>query len=332
MAVSHSPKIVMLGGGTGTFTVLSSLKYYVQDITAVVNMSDDGGSTGVLRDEFGVLPPGDIRQSLVALSSSPQQLRDLFNYRFPEGAFVGHSFGNLFLTVLDQTTGSFREAVRVAGEILAITGQVVPVTTDNVRLHLRLPDGTVVEGESNILESNFQTTTEPELFLSPHAQLNPDAAKAIAAADIIIIGPGNVYSSLVPILLVDGVPEALAAAKAKTVYVSNLVTKPGQTDGYQVHDFAETFNHFLGGSLIDYVIYNTAKPDPSVLRRYAQVGELWVGYDQQRLDTAPYVAIGAPLIARSKAKQSPNDHLVRRTLIRHDSDVLARIIMRIFFS
>lgn len=295
-------------------------------------MADDGGSTGALRDELGVLPPGDIRQSLVALSSSSQHLRDLFSYRFPEGVFAGHSFGNLFLTALEKSTGSFSEAIRVAGEILAITGQVVPVTTDNVRLSLRLPDGTVVERQSNILETNFQTDSEPELFLSPRAQLNPAAAKAIATADIVILGPGNVYSSLVPILLVDGVPEALAATKAKKVYVSNLVTKPGQTDGYQVHNFVETFEHFLGGSIFDYVIYNTAKPDRSVLDRYAQEGELWVGYDQQRLDNAPYVAIGAPLIARSKAKQSPNDQMIRRTLIRHDSDVLARLIMRIYFS
>ncbi len=322
----------MLGGGTGTFTVLSSLKYYASDITAVVNMVDDGGSTGVLRDEFGVLPPGDVRQSLVALSSSPQVLRDLFNYRFGEGSLAGHAFGNLFLTALEKMTGSFPKAVEVAGDLLRITGRVVPVTTDNVRLCLETLDGKRIVGEQNITKASFAGTEPPRLTLEPQATINSVATKAITEADVIILGPGNVYSSLVPILLVEGVPEALAAAKGKFVYVCNLVTKPGQTDGFTVADFVRVFERYLGRRKFDYVIYNTGRPDPRVLEKYARAGEYWVESDEGSLREAPYEAIGESLIARTQHMQDPNDKLLERTLIRHDGDRLARIIMRIYFS
>lgn len=325
-------RAVVIGGGTGTFTVLSALKHYVADISAIVNMVDDGGSTGVLRDELGVLPPGDVRQCLVALSSSSQLMRRLFNYRFPQGKFEGHAFGNLLLTALEKITGSFAEAVKMAGQVLAISGRVIPVTTADVRLCYRDKSGQVVVGEKMITQSFFAAGEHPELFLSPPARVNPEAVKAIKAADLIIMGPGNVYSSLIPTLLVEGMGEALRQARGKKIYVCNLVTKPGQTDGFKVGDFVAALERSAGGRLFDYVIYNTAKPAPALLEKYAKAGEMWVEYDPDELAAQPYQAIGQNLISKKIFTPEPGDSLLPRTLIRHDNDKLARLFMRLYFS
>jgi uncharacterized cofD-like protein len=339
MATTKGPKIVVIGGGTGTFTILSNLKNYAQDITAVVNMVDDGGSTGVLRDELGALPPGDVRQSLVALSSVSNELRDLFNYRFPKGsAFGGHSFGNLFISALEQVTGSMVDTVRVAGEVLSIQGHVVPVTTDNVRLNLETADGRIIRGEDKIGEGpaadRLFVKGEPHrLWLEPSAKLNPDAKKAIAAADLIVIAPGKLYSSILPSMLVEGMGEALCVSKAKKVYICNLMTRPNQTAGFNVQDFADELERYAGAPILDYVIYNTERPTKYLLDRYALEGEREpVEYDAQELAEQHYTAVGAPLISRQAVKRNPNDTMLSRTLIRHDSDKVARLIMRIYFS
>ncbi len=328
---SRSPKVVVIGGGTGSFAVLSALKYYARDITAIVNMADDGGSTGILRDELGTLPPGDVRQCLVALSESTDTMRNLFNYRFEEGTFGGHSFGNLFLTALEKTTGSFAEAVKTAGEVLKITGRVLPVTLDDITLVLTEPNGEVVRGEFQIANRKF-AGTRPNLSLDPVARLNPLAKQAIAEADVVVIAPGNLYGSLAPALIVDDMAEALAESPAKVIYITNLVTKPGQTDGFKVHDYAAEIERFIGEGNLNYVLYNHAKPDPELLERYAQKGEYWVEADQDALEQASYQAVGEDLVAGTIAKQNPADKLIRRTLIRHDGDKLARLIMRISFS
>lgn len=331
MAAITGPKVVVIGAGTGTFTILSALKYYARDITAIVNMSDDGGSTGILRDELGALPPGDVRQCLVALSESDDKLRYLFNYRFDEGTFGGHSFGNIFLTALEKTTGSFAEAVRTAGEILKISGRVIPVTLQNVKLVLTEPNGTVIEGEYKIVESRF-STKHPNLSLKPNATLNPEAKKAIESADIIVIAPGNLYTSLAPTLMVKGISEALAHTSAKLVYVSNLVTKPGQTDDFKVHDYASEIERFIGGKHLDYVIYNNRQPGARLLKKYAQAGEYAVEVDPAKLENAHYQSIGEALISDTIPKLKPSEQRIPRTLIRHDSDKVARLIMRIYFS
>jgi uncharacterized cofD-like protein len=212
-APKRGPKIVVIGGGTGSFSVLSGLKNYAHDITAIVNMSDDGGSTGILRDELGVLPPGDIRQCLVALSQSDQIMRDLFNYRFAEGTFEGHSFGNLFLTALEKVTGSFDAAVGTASQVLNISGRVVPVTLTNSQLVLARADGTRLTGQHAI--EGAQLTPRPKLSLTPSPTLNPEAAATIAAADLIVIAPGNLYASLAPTLIVPGLGAAVAGSPAK---------------------------------------------------------------------------------------------------------------------
>ena len=339
MANGKGPKVAVIGGGTGTFAVLSSLKYYVGDITAIVNMVDDGGSTGVLRDELGALPPGDVRQSLVALSSVSSELRDLFNYRFPKASFAsGHSFGNLFISALEQVTGSMSAAVRVAGEVLAIQGKVVPATTDNVRLMLETADGRIIRGEDKIGEGPaderlFVKGAPHRLWLEPAAALNPEAKKAIAEADLIVIAPGKLYSSILPSLLIDGMADALCKSKAKKIYVANLMTRPNQTAGFSVQDFADEVERYAGAPILDYVIYNTERPTKSLLDKYALEGEREpVEFNKDTLANEHYQAIGEPLISKAHIKQNASDSLLKRTLIRHDSDKIARLIMRIYFS
>ncbi len=324
--------VVVLGGGTGTFTVLSALKHYVEHLTAVVNMVDDGGSTGLLRDELGVLPPGDVRQALVALSLDSGLMRELMNYRFDAGTLEGHSFGNFLLTALEKITGSFDEAVEVAGRVLAVKGGVVPVTTQDVRLALRLADGDVLRGETAIDHHKAADAGQRfELFLDPEAHLNPRAADAIAAADLLVMGPGSLYSSLMPIALVKGMPEALAASPARKVFVANLMTKPGQTDGFAAHRFLDVIEE-VTGAVFDDLVYNTAPAGGAILARYAAAGEQPVAWDREAMKDRHYTPAGAPLLSDDYDHQHPADILVRRTLIRHDSDRLARLLMRLYFS
>lgn len=329
---TRGPRIVVIGGGTGTFTILSGLKYYARDITAIVNMSDDGGSTGVLRDELGALPPGDIRQCLVALSESDQVMRDLFNYRFEGGTFEGHSFGNLFLTAMEKTTGSFAQAVRTAGEVLNISGQVIPVTLTNSKLMLTQADGSKVVGQHTVEDTSFIGKNRPQLSLTPNATLNPDAKAAIATADLVVIAPGNLYASLAPTLIVPGLGEALASSPAKVVYISNLVTKPGQTDGFKVHDMAAEIERFIGSKVLNYVIYNTHKPSPQLLEKYARAGEYAIEFDEAIMASRHYRTLGGNLVSDTIPKLKPADMLIPRTLIRHDSDKVARLIMQTYFS
>lgn len=324
------PKIVVIGGGTGSFTLLTGLKEYTTKLTALVNMADDGGSTGMLRDELGVLPPGDVRQCLVALSDAPK-LRDLFNYRFEEGSLKGHAFGNLFLTALEKMTGNFAEGIEVASEILNITGGVEPITLSNVTLMMRTQSGGEMCGEFSIGETNMNGE-KPEMWLEPEAELNPGALKAIDEADIIVVAPGNLYGSLAPALIVPGVGEALARSKAFKVYVCNLVTKPGQTDGYEVSDFASEIERLAGQPFLDAVLYNTRQPSTSLLDKYAGAGELAVEYDVAALEAANYQAYGGDLLAGAIWENTTNADPIAssRTLIRHDPIVVARSIVDLY--
>jgi len=325
-------KIAVIGGGTGSFTLLSSLKHYTKYVTALVNMADDGGSTGMLRDELGVLPPGDVRQCLVALSES-EQVRDLFNYRFDSGSLEGHAFGNLFLTALEKMTGSFASAVETAGEVLNITGEVHPVTLDKVTLVMKQKDGTVTEGEFQIGHADFGVSKRPDMTLIPDdAKLNESAEAAIMAADIVVIAPGNIYGSLAPALVVPGMSKALNATKAKKVYVCNLVTKPGQTDDFDVADFADEIERF-GAFKLDFVLYNKDTPSKYLLDRYAKDNEFGVKFDVGKLTAKHYKAIGGKFISDQRvmpdASADPIAHT--RTLIRHDADAVAKQLMRIYF-
>ncbi|HUD10280.1 MAG TPA: gluconeogenesis factor YvcK family protein [Candidatus Saccharimonadales bacterium] len=327
--LSTPTRIVVIGGGTGSFTLLQSFKNYFSDLTALVNMADNGGSSGVLRDELGVLPPGDVRQCLVALSDSPE-LRALFDYRFKEGGLKGHTLGNILLSALEKTTGDFGEAVKTASKVLRIHGQVLPITTTNTHLSLRMKEGRSVTGEISIAHMDLRTEKQPELSLDPIATINPEAKKAILQADVVVIAPGNLYGSLAPALLVGGVGRALRQAKATVVYICNLVTKPQQTDDFEVSGYVSEIERFAGNPIIDYVLYNTARPADKLLAKYVHEGEFLVGYDKQLLKSQHYQAIGLPLIDQQIVKLGAGDTLShRRSLIRHDANAVAEKIQRL---
>jgi uncharacterized cofD-like protein len=324
-------KIVVIGGGTGSFTLLSSLKDYSHSITAIVNMVDDGGSTGVLRDELGTLPPGDVRQCLVALSDSPK-VRDLFNYRFSEGTFQGHSFGNILLSALEKMTGDFSEAVETASEILRVNGTVVPATLDNVRLKMEWCETSVILHGERIIDAEYfaNDPRRAELSLVPGAQANPDALKAIAEADLIVVAPGDLYTSLGPLLIINGISQALCSATAPIVYVANLVTKRGQTEGFTVSDHASEIERFVGCSFLNYVLYNKQQPSVELARRYKEEGAYLVKEDKKALAKKHYISVPGEFLSPLAASHTTDVLPVTRSLIRHDSAAVARAIVEIY--
>src|SRR3989344_2138346 len=228
------PRVVTIGGGTGSYTSIRGLKKHPIILTAIVNMIDDGGSSGKLRDELGVLPPGDVRQCLVALSESSKLLRDMFSYRFEEGGLRGHSFGNIFLSTLEKKTGSMKKAISEVGKILRIKGNVVPVTFTKSNLCVDLEDGKTIVGETHIdvVEKKEKRAPIKNIYLMPKAKLNDDAKKAIEETNFILIGPGDLYTSIIPNILVMGVSKAIKNSKAKKIFVLNLMTKYGHTSGF----------------------------------------------------------------------------------------------------
>jgi uncharacterized cofD-like protein len=330
--VHKHPKIVVIGGGTGSFTTLSGLKHYTPNLTALVSMVDDGGSTGQFRDEYGVLPPGDVRQCLVALSNSSQEMRDLFNFRFGEGSLDGHSFGNIFLAAVEKMTNDFGDAVRLAEEVLDTTGRVLPITLDNTQLVLK-SGGKKIVGQRAIEHTVTQSDKPPEFTLLPAAKINPEARKAIISADMVVLAPGSFYESLVAALIVDGVASALKQTKAQVVQVVNLVTKPGQTDGWTVCDYTDEFARVLGEGTVDVVLYNTKRPTRNMLAQYTKSGEFPVKFRKAQCAGKPYRFVGKRLLSVHHRLLNPHDKLaVERSLIRHDSDALARALIEIYSS
>jgi uncharacterized cofD-like protein len=321
----HIKKIVTIGGGTGTFTVLSGLKKFPLDLTAIISMADDGGSTGRLRDEFGVLPPGDLRQGLVALSEDGSTMRKLFNHRYEKGDLMGHSFGNLFISTLEQVTGSLDKALDVAGEILKIRGRVVPVTLTKVRLITELRNGKMLEGEDML--GNYQLVSRfgiKRIYLKPAATPNPKALQAIKEADMIVIGPGDLYTTIIPNLLVIG--KAIAKSKAKKIFVANLMNKHGHTDDFKISDYIDVMERVIGKqNVFDVVIYNTKKPSKALVKKYSDEGEP-VDYKATG-KKLPYKMLGFPLLAAGAVKLSKADK-AQHSLIRHDSDKLAKAILK----
>jgi uncharacterized cofD-like protein len=318
MAISDK-NIVVIGGGTGSFTMLSGLKRYTKNLTAIVSMADDGGSTGVLRDELGVLPPGDVRQCLVALSRSPK-MRELFNYRFDEGTFDGHSFGNILLTALEKATGSFSEAVKTASQILRIDGKVLPATLDNVRLKMIWDDDSVTLHGERVIDADFfkHDPRAARLALEPAAQPNPAALEAIRNADLVVIAPGDLYTSLGPLLIIEGFGSALMQTKATVAYVCNLVTKEGQTDGFSVDDHVREIERFAGTNCVHVVLYNDQEPTPTLLSRYQQEHAYLVKNDTSSTKQAKYKAIAGKFLG-DIAKKEEDTLPVTRSLIRHDT-------------
>lgn len=328
-AKNGAPHIALIGGGSGSFTILQELKHFTSNISAIVNMSDDGGSTGRLRDEHGVLPPGDIRQCLVALSQS-SEARDIFDIRFGEGNLDGHSLGNLILAGLEMRYKDFGKAVEVASTMLDVVGEVIPVTT--TKHDLVMHDGQeIIRGESKIGHRKI-INSDATVSHDPPARINPKAEEAILSADIVAIAPGNLYGSLLPALAVGGLARALQVSKARKIMISNLVTKPGQTDNWHVVDYLNKIEEYVGGGTIDTVLYNTEIPDEDLIRKYADDGEFPVDVCPERFDEKTLECIGINLVANSIHVLNQADKAVKRTLIRHDAHAVGRQLMRISHS
>jgi uncharacterized cofD-like protein len=315
-------KIVVMGGGTGNFAVLRGLKNYEVDLSAIVAMADDGGSTGVLRDELGALPPGDVRQCLVALSNSSRLMRSLMNYRFKNGGLGGHSFGNLLLSALEKVTGSFEKAVEEVSRILYIKGKVIPITTHQVRLKMVLKNRKVLESEREIYLSDEIDKGYESIFLEPYATANPHAISEIMNADLIVLGPGGLHTSIVPNLLVEGVSQALRNTHAKKVFVCNLMNRRGQTTGFKVSDYHKEVVRYLGEDIFDFILVNNQKPEKTLIEKYAAEGELVVN------DMTDERVISAPLLGELH-KKDQHDFLLTRSLIRHNSKQTAKELMKI---
>jgi uncharacterized cofD-like protein len=314
-------KVVVIGGGTGNFTTLQGLRKFDVDLSTIVSMADDGGSTGILRDELGVLPPGDVRQCLVALSNSSRLMRNLMNYRFETGGLEGHSFGNLLLSALEKVTGSFERAVEEVGKILYIKGKVIPVTTHPVRLKMILNDRTLVDGEKEVYLSEKIDGGYCSIYLEPTPMVNPNAVSEIMHADAIVVGPGGLYTSIIPNFLVQGMSKAILNSPAKKILVVNLMNRKGQTTNFKVSDYVRELKNFIGKDCFDYYLVNNQKPPAELMEKYSGEGELVENdMDDNRIVLAPLLG---------EIQQRQNQDLLKRSLIRHDSDKLAQEIMKI---
>jgi len=265
----RGPKIVAIGGGTGLSTLLRGLKEYTGNLTAVVTVADDGGSSGVLRRELGVLPPGDVRNCIAALADAEPLVTRLFQYRFEDGTgLAGHSFGNLFIVAMSGVTGNFEDAIRQTSRVLAVRGQIIPSTLENVNLHARTSDGRITIGESNITSDLARQNGDvriDEVYLQPrNPPAHPEAVRAILDADLIILGPGSLYTSVLPNLLVQGIRRSLTASSAPKIYVCNVATQHGETDGFSVRDHIAAIEAHMGKGFIHYVLANDNVSDTPI--------------------------------------------------------------------
>lgn len=327
--MKETPKnIVCIGGGTGTFVVLKGLKHTVHRLTAIVAMSDSGGSNKRIRDEFGLLPTSDIRQCLVALSNENGGvglLRKLFMYRFEKGkGITGMTFGNLFMAALSDILGSQAEAIRQTANVLRIRGQVIPVTLTNTNLFAEYENGKILTEEHLIDEPPHDGKLRiTNVYLKPKAIANPDAVDAINKADLIVLGPGDLYTSLIPNFLVNGIPDAIRQSPAKKVYVMNLMTKFGQTYNFTAQDHVKIISQYIGDH-IHAVIMNTTPLSKTALAVYAKYQEIPVS---DNITATPSMnIIRKDVASRLMATKSKSDTLVR-SLIRHDSKKLATVLV-----
>lgn len=312
--LNKGAKIVAIGGGTGLSMLLKGIKKYTNNITAVVTVGDDGGSSGRLREELGVLPPGDIRNCIAALADDEDLITKLFQYRFRKGEGIeGHSFGNLFLTALCAITGNMVKAVKESSNVLNIRGVVLPATLDDMKLAAEFEDGTTVKGESNIPEEHKRIKrlfTEPEI-----CKALPEVLTAIASADLIILGPGSLYTSVIPNLLVSGIVDAIMQSTAKKIYVCNIMTQPGETDNYSVASHVNALlSHANGRKIIDAVLVNDSLP-ADISEGYAKNGSFPV-----RLDMENIAPIGIEVVSQKLLQEN------KEGLVRHSSHRVARAV------
>jgi uncharacterized cofD-like protein len=335
MTAERELRVVAIGGGTGLSTLLRGLKRYVatpgstpsssspcpetpcliRDLAAVVTVTDDGGSSGRLREDFKMLPPGDVRNCMVALSEDEHLLSQLFRYRFEQGDLQGHSFGNLFVAALSNITGDFAQAVQMSSQILATRGRIYPATNSNVTLAARMDDGSVVRGETRISASKQFIV---ELMLEPaEAHPLPETIEAIAQADLITLGPGSLYTSLITNLLVRGIPEALAASRATRVFVCNLMTQANESLGLTASEhIARILQHCGDARIFDYALINIAPISPSLLEKYAREGQQPIDADLDRVR-----ALGVEPVTGNFAHEGD--------VLRHDYDKVAEAVLRL---
>ena len=311
--LEKGPRIVTVGGGTGLSVLLQGLKEYTSNIAAVVTVADDGGSSGRIRQQFDILPPGDIRNCLVALADAPTLMQELFQFRFDSSSELsGHSFGNLFITVMTKLTGDFEKAVKESSKVLAIRGQVIPSTLNKISLVAKYKDGSIQEGETAIPNKKRQITN---IYLNPpDIQGTPDAIKAISEAQAIILGPGSLYTSVIPNLLIKEIREAILASSALKIYISNVMTQPGETDGYTAYEHIKAIIEHSSPRIIDYCVVNSRLISQELLEKYQQDNSFPVLIDIDKIRHAGYRVIEGDLV-------NSLDY------VRHDSGKLAKIVI-----
>ena len=310
------PKIVVIGGGTGLSTMLRGLKYYTSNITAIVTVGDDGGGSGDLREDLGMLPPGDIRNCILALADTEPLMEDLLQYRFKDGRLKNQSFGNLFLAAMAGISDNFEEAVQKMSSVLAVTGKVIPVTLDNMQLIAKLQNGNIVEGESQIPEEAInQNSRIDELRIKPeNAKPLKEALDALKDADAIVMGPGSLYTSITSNLLVKDISKAVRKSNAIKIYISNIMTQPGETTGFKVSDHLKVLRKYGGKDIVDYAIVNTGEITEELKEKYNQEGAELVKLDEEDIKSMGIKIVGENLVK------------IQNGTVKHDSDKLAEVL------
>lgn len=311
------PKVVVIGGGTGLSTMLRGLKLYTNNITAIVTVGDDGGGSGKLRADLGMLPPGDIRNCILALADTEPIMEDLLQYRFKEGSLKGQNFGNLFLAAMAGISDNFEDAVQKMSSVLAVTGKVLPVTLDDMKLIAELENGSVVEGESIIPEEVIKQKSKiKQLRIDPErAKPLMDALIAIKEADAIVMGPGSLYTSIIPNLLVEDIVEGINKSDAIKIYISNVMTQPGETDNFAVSDHIKTLMKYSGKNSVQYVIANNGTIPTDVEERYLSQGSKLVKLDYENIEDLNVKVVETDLVKITKG------------YVKHDAEHLAQVLM-----
>ena len=324
--------VVVIGGGTGTFTVLSALRDFPYHLTALLTMVDDGGSNRVLRDEFGLLPTSGVRLAIVALSAKQSILRELFTYRYHKGTGIsGMTFGNLFLAALSDITGSQEKAIEQTCELLSVKGNILPISYGDVRLIAKYEDGTEVEGEHYIDEPEHDGKLKiTHLYTKPNARISPKAKDAIRSADAIILGPGDFYTNTIANLVIDGVPEAIQKSSAQVIFVTNLMTKYGEAYNYTASDYLKDFEQYMPVERINTILVNSDTEFPkSALDKYKEEHSIPVIDDLDSYSLSPTTRIvRVPILSREEVKPQKGD-VLRRSMIRHDPQKLAAALVDI---
>ena len=311
------PKMVVIGGGTGLSTMLRGLKLYTNNITAIVTVGDDGGGSGKLRADLGMLPPGDIRNCILALADTEPIMEDLLQYRFTEGTLKGQSFGNLFLAAMDGISDNFEAAVQKMSSVLAVTGKVLPVTLDDMKLIAELENGNIVEGESIIPDEVIKQKSKIKNLKIEPEKAKPllDALMAISEADAIVMGPGRLYTSIIPNLLVEDIAECINKSDAIKIYISNVMTQPGETDDFTVSDHIKTLMKYSGKNSVEYVIANNGTIPKDIEERYLSEGSKLVELDYDNIKDLGVKVVETDLVKITKG------------YVKHDSEYLAQVLM-----